>query len=123
MQLSCGSTRSDSSPGRVTSLATPLRECVRKKEHQLMTYAKGQNRRVVSEKVTCPTCGKIMSIQNLQFRHVCKPPTPSPEKLNRMRSKATDTAILAHAARMDALRTPGGVPVGASAVVVEKISK
>ena len=79
------------------------------KEHQLMTYAKGQNpyRRVVSEKVTCPTCGKIMSIRNLQFRHVCKPPTPSPEKLNRMRSKATDTALLAHAARMDALRTSG----------------
>ena len=72
-----------------------------------MTYPKGQNpyRRVVSEKVTCPTCGKIMSIRNSQFRHVCKPLTPSPEKLNRMRSKATDTAILAHAARMDALRT------------------
>ena len=79
--------------------------CKEKKEHQLMTYAKGQNpyRRVVSEKVTCPGCGKSMSIRNLHFRHVCRSNIP-PEKLEHMRAKATSTAIDAHANRMAKLR-------------------
>jgi hypothetical protein len=71
-----------------------------------MKSAKGQNpyRRVISEKVTCPLCGKSMSIRNLHYRHRCRAHDPPPEKLERMRSKARNTAIEAHAMRMNALQ-------------------
>jgi hypothetical protein len=57
-------------------------------------------RQVVKTKVQCPGCGRPMAIRTLQFRHVCKPATPPPEKLERMRSKAVGAAVEAHASRM-----------------------
>jgi hypothetical protein len=61
-------------------------------------------RRILMEKTQCPDCGRVMSIRNLQHRHKCKSLGPSPEKLERMKAKATGAAIEAHATRMMKLR-------------------
>ena len=57
-------------------------------------------RQVLMEKVQCPDCGKMMTIRTLHHRHRCKTLGPPPEKMDRMRAKATATAIEAHATRM-----------------------
>ena len=63
-------------------------------------------RRILMEKVRCPECGKLMTLRNLQHRHKCKTLGLPPEKLERMRAKATGTAIEAHATRITKLRGP-----------------
>ena len=60
-------------------------------------------RRMLKDRITCPECGKEMTIRNLQYKHKRKHEKP-PEKVQQMRWKATEAAIAAHARRMAKLR-------------------
>ena len=59
-------------------------------------------RKMLKDRVVCPQCRKEMAIRNLRYKHICKREKP-PEQVQSMRLKATDSAVAAHARRMDQL--------------------
>ena len=61
-------------------------------------------RKMLKDRVTCPQCHKEMTIRNQQYKHTCKQ-EKSPEQVQKMRTKATEAAVAAHARRMERLKT------------------
>ena len=55
---------------------------------------------LMRERVACPHCGRVMTLRNLHYQHVCSTPK-TPAEIENMRAKATAAAHKAHNERME----------------------
>ena len=79
---------------------------IQKKHDATMDKAPRQTtayRKMLKDRVTCPQCHREMTIRSLQYKHTCKQEKP-PEQVQKMRTKATEAAVAAHARRMERLK-------------------